>query len=50
MNPEPNVVVFDDGFTGLETPVVGVLLVIFTTEFSVCLNIVLRDKGLEKKN
>jgi hypothetical protein len=46
-NPEPNVVVFDDLFRGLETPAVGVLLVICTTEFSVCLNIVLRDKGLE---
>jgi hypothetical protein len=28
--------------------VVGVLLVICTTAFSVCLNIVLRDKGLEE--
>jgi len=33
----------------LETPVVGVLLVICTTEFSTCLNIVLRDKGLEEE-
>jgi hypothetical protein len=29
--------------------VVGVLLVICTTEFSTCLNILLRDKGLEEE-
>jgi hypothetical protein len=32
----------------LETLVLGVLLVICTTEFSACLNMVLRDKGLEE--
>ena len=31
------------------TPAVGVLLVICTTEFSTCLNIVLRGKGLEEE-
>ncbi|MGB6527980.1 MAG: hypothetical protein WBF33_07715, partial [Candidatus Nitrosopolaris sp.] len=29
--------------------VVGILLVICTTEFSTCLNILLRDKGLEEE-
>jgi hypothetical protein len=33
----------------LGTLVVGILLLICTTEFSTCLNIVLRDKGLEEE-
>jgi hypothetical protein len=33
----------------LGVAIVGVLLVICTTEFSTCLNIVLRDKGLEEE-
>ena len=33
----------------MERPIIGGLLVICTTEFSSCLNIALRDKGLEEE-